>query len=317
MSAYPKAGKVGGTLIRRVVATFRAKGVALPLKGPVFIAVSGGVDSVALAHLLVFLGRKVAPRERLGLLHINHGWRAGESDADEAWVTRLAADWGVALRTVSLRAGRKSSLKEDADYQGASWEEVARSKRKEVYQKIAEEGGVVLTAHHADDVAETVLWRLCTGAFLSHGAGILFSHESELRPCLRIRKRELISYLEEVGQSFCQDATNFDPRFLRAKMRSKLMPELEALFPRAVDHICQVAESFEVGQKTSKGESGNHLELLRLFQELFFNASGLHLRRSHLNTLSDKFLASDRKSFRGEIHLPGGWKLIRESKKND
>src|SRR4051794_22839086 len=78
-----KPGPTGGALIRTVVGFLRQFQIQLPIDSHILIAVSGGADSVGLAHLLVHYGRRVIDRSKIRLLHINHGWRADESDQDE------------------------------------------------------------------------------------------------------------------------------------------------------------------------------------------------------------------------------------------
>src|SRR4051812_45912614 len=89
---YPKPGPVGGRLIRTMIATLREAGVVLPITSDILCAVSGGADSLALAHLLAHYGRRIVPRprEQLTLLHINHGWRGRASNADARFVADCA-----------------------------------------------------------------------------------------------------------------------------------------------------------------------------------------------------------------------------------
>ncbi len=209
----------------------RQNQVTLPLRS-VYIAVSGGADSVALAHLLVHYGRKVVDRKNIRLLHINHGWRGKASNSDEKFVHQLGEAWKV--KAISKKLGPIESRK----LQGLSWEMVARNERKKIYKGLTEKSlAVVLTAHQADDLAETMVWRMMTGDLESHGQGIYFRHQSEIRPLLRVRKETLRKYLREEKQKWREDVTNFEGRFLRSKMRLHLMPVLEEIFPKSVENL--------------------------------------------------------------------------------
>lgn len=221
-------GPVGGTLARKLVESVRRAGFDLPLTSHILCACSGGADSVALAVLLARYGRRVGVR--VTLLHVNHGWRGRASDADEAFVKKLATRLGVGF------VGRRLKERPGA---GESWEAHARGLRKEAFRRESERrgGAPVFTAHTADDQAETRLWRLFTGAFAELGGGILDRHGPEVRPLLGVRRADLRAFLAEEKQRWREDASNADRRFLRAQMRQDLMPVIERLFPRAIDAI--------------------------------------------------------------------------------
>ena len=128
---------------------------------------------------------------------------------------------------------------------GDSLEAQARTQRKAFYSEVLARypGSWVFTGHHADDLAETVLWRILSGAREHSWGGIRVqsAQDRELRPFLTTRKRELIEFLREEGLSWREDAANQNPRFLRNRMRSRLMPEVSALFPAAVETLAALA----------------------------------------------------------------------------
>lgn len=241
---YPVPGEVGGRLIRVALKSLREdSGLALPLTSDILIAVSGGSDSVALSRLLVKYGRRIVPKERITLLHLNHGWRGNESDADERFVQRLAAEWGVACECVRLKPASEKPA-------GRSVEEFARELRKKEYARHQGKKRLVFTAHHADDLAETVLWRLCTGGFPKLAGGILpRTREGEVRPLLRASKAELREFLREEGVGWREDITNFEGDLLRTRMRRELMPVLEKLFPAYRDSILRATAPLWRGKR--------------------------------------------------------------------
>lgn len=292
---YPVPKRVGGSLIRKLIAEFRANRVDLPINSHILIAVSGGVDSLALAHLLLKYGRRVVDPTRIQLLHINHGWRAAESDADAQFVQKFANRWGVPL------LGHRLKPPTPADLKGASWEDAARRSRKNIYEKEAtHRGAKILTGHQADDLAETLLWRIFTGAVDSHGGGIAFAHGAEIRPLLNVRKDELKAYLKEERQAWREDATNAAGRFLRSRMRLTLMPEIEKLFPRAVEHLVRLAQQASQAESSESSQNQNHFEALGAL----FSATGIRMRRAHWDALKKNPV---------RLTLPGGWRLSKHS----
>jgi len=290
---YPKPGQIGGTLIRHVVGLLRRNGIKLPITSDILIAVSAGSDSVGLAHLILHYGRRVVPREKVKLLHVNHGWRGEESDQDEAYVRMLGKRWNVPVRVHQLKGPPQEK--------GASWEEKARQARKAVFiQEASQWGAKVFTAHQADDLAETVLWRLFTGASQTHGGGVAVQHGVEIRPFLTVRKKGIESYLKEVNETFRVDSTNYSGRFLRSQMRLRLMPELERLFPKAIEHLVTLALNAQ------SEVNSPHLTEGCLPWEVLFRASGLKARRVHFEMAQKDWI--------GQMHLPEGWRLIHEKK---
>jgi tRNA(Ile)-lysidine synthase len=287
--SYPKPGPVGGRLIRQLIKSLRDQGVELPLdpntSSHILCAVSGGSDSVALLHLLAKYGRRVVSRDQIIALHINQGWRGEESEKDARFVESLAEDLGVQFRLEKLKVRAA---------EGESWENVARSERKAIYSRVTS-GGLswVLTAQHADDLAETVLWRVLTGNGDRAGGGILLRDGRELRPFLRIRKAELIAYLQEERVNWREDSTNREGRFLRSRMRQKLMPLIEDLFPQAIRNLTERA--LELQKAAGKDEDFNPEWLLQM--------TGARLKRAHFDSLKKGVT---------ELHLPGGWKMIRK-----
>lgn len=298
---YSKPGQVGGTLIREVIRFMKLQGESLPLNSHILIAVSGGSDSVALAHLLVHFGRRIINRDQILLLYIQHSWRGAESEEDEKWVQSLGKSWNVPVVTHRVKPPQEYAC-------GESWEDQARLERKKIFElECRKRNAVIFTAHHADDSAETLIWRLMTGSAQTHGGGILFRYGSEVRPLLRVRKSTLRKYLEEVGVCYREDPSNQSGQFLRSRLRSEVMPQLERLFPKAVPHLAALALSAQESLKDAK--NNRSMGKTTQFPFYFLKATGLKLRRPHLQSMMEKLVA--KKLWYGEIHLPGGWRLIR------
>ena len=295
LTAYRKPGPTGGKLIRSVIALLREHQIQLPLTSDILIATSGGADSIALAHLIIHYGRRVGGVGNIRILHINHRWRGKTSDQDEAFVKKTAARWGIPIIIRRLKPPKPG--------EGQSLEEEARSARKKIFAEFAAKGAVILTGHHGDDLAETLLWRIFTGTQASHGGGIAVQIGPEIRPFLTTLKSELVRYLQEEGETWREDATNLEGRFLRSKMRIELMPVIGKLFPQATQHLIKAALAAQ--RSVSKNSSDDPLDTLGLV----VSAAGLRVRRAHWDLLRDRLYANH--TWTGEVHLPGGWKVRR------
>jgi tRNA(Ile)-lysidine synthetase-like protein len=305
--AYPRPGEAGGRLIREFISFYRSQQEqnpsvpALPITSHILIAVSGGTDSMALAQLLIKYGRRVGGQKQIRLVHINHRWRGAESDADENFVRQFARRSGVGFTVVRLKAPHGETT-------GESLEAKARNSRKRIFERLSQKyQAPVFTAHHADDLAETMIWRLLTGSAETHGGGIRFQHGAELRPLLRTRKETLRTFLEEEGVEWREDRTNHEGRFLRSKLRQEAMPALEGLFPRMVERLVEQALQAQRAIPCSGQQPQSEIEYSVSY---LFKAAGLDLRRNHLTFLKElerRVNEGDSKS--GEWDLPEGWKL--------
>jgi tRNA(Ile)-lysidine synthetase-like protein len=275
---YPKPKQTGGVLIRAIIKTLRNAGVRLPLSTDILIAISGGMDSVALAHLFVMYGRRVQVKDRIKLLHINHQWRGNESIQDQNYVESLGQEWGVPVITI------KKNLKPNE--KGVSAEEFARVGRKEIYNKLSKKyNAVVLTAHHLDDRFETQLWRLFTGNLDLVPEGILVKSGVELRPFLGVKKSELKRYLKEEGVSWREDSTNLTHvNALRTRLRLELIPNLLSIFPKADLHLEDLSNDVRTKMKRS-GKVELDSDVKSILERLLVQIPG-RKKRKHFEVLN-------------------------------
>jgi tRNA(Ile)-lysidine synthase len=214
----------------------------------VLLAVSGGADSVALLRAMATL--KTAGSGRLCVAHFNHKLR-DEAEDDERFVVALCKQLGIPCETgfadvAQLAAGTSEGI-----------EETARRARYDFLQETAGRLGArfVVTAHTADDQAETILHRIVRGTGIAGLAGMSrsrrFGHATLLRPMLSIRRRKLEEYLGDLGQSFRDDPSNADRRYTRNRIRHELLPLLSEQFNSGVaDSLlrlsCLASEAQEV-----------------------------------------------------------------------
>jgi tRNA(Ile)-lysidine synthase len=191
----------------------------------VLLAVSGGTDSVALARAMAALKSVHGGVGRLYIGHYNHKLR-DQADDDERFVIKLSKQLGLACETAS---GNVAQMAADS---GQGIELAARRARHAFLQDTAGRIGArfVVTAHTADDQAETILHRIIRGTGIAGLAGITrsrcFGHASLIRPMLSIRRREIEEYLQAIGQTFREDQSNTDRRFTRNRIRHELLPHL-------------------------------------------------------------------------------------------
>ena len=204
-----------------------------PHGGRVLCAVSGGLDSMC---LLDYMTRQ--PSFSVGAAHFNHCLRGAEADRDEAFVRDFCAKRRIPFVSGS---GDTRLLAEKEDL---SIEEAARRLRYEFLNKAAEDGGydAILTAHHADDNAETVLLNLVRGTGSAGLAGIPQVRGNICRPFLRIPRAELAAYAAAHGVSHVEDSTNDDPdAAARNALRSSVMPVLRQINPKCVENIARTS----------------------------------------------------------------------------
>jgi tRNA(Ile)-lysidine synthase len=190
-------------------------------EGALALAVSGGADSLALM-LLAARWRDSGAAPRLIVLSLDHGLRP-EADAEVAMVGRIAATLGLPFQP----------LKADAPLPPSDIEAAARAMRYRLLGAAARAAGasVVMTAHHADDQAETVMLRLARGSGIyglsAMGAETERDGFTIARPLLGLRRADLAAMVAQAGFEPVADPHNEDARFARARMRA-LMPRLAA-----------------------------------------------------------------------------------------
>ena len=198
--------------------------------GPILVAVSGGLDSCVLLHLLRICN--CLPSAKLVVVHLDHCIRV-RSGADADWVTGLCRAWRLPLivrRAVTPLVS----------------EESARNARYDFLESVRAETGAtaILTAHHADDQAETVLFRLLRGTGQWGLAGIPASRDGIImRPLLDFWRDEIEAYARRVGLTWLDDESNRDLRFTRNVLRTRILPDAERLVaPRARNALVRLAK---------------------------------------------------------------------------
>ena len=199
------------------------------------VAVSGGVDSTSLLHYLI--SSQAEYGYQLCAVNFEHGIRGVDSVADSQFVERLCAEWGVELYSFSEDCIAR------AEREKASLETSARNFRNECYDKLLREGkaDVIATAHHASDVAETVLFRISRGSALSGSVGIKQVENGRIRPFLNKTKSDILAYASAQNIPYREDSTNSQTDATRNALRLQVLPVLEERIPSAVKNISRFA----------------------------------------------------------------------------
>ena len=238
-------------------------------------AVSGGADSVAL--LLLLAAENALPRNALGVglsaVHVHHGLRGADADADLAFVEQLCRRLKVPLHV--HRASVPDRITQArANGQSQTIEEAARNLRYEVFHRLIADAHAdsVLTAHTLVDQAETVLMKLLRGAWTEGLSGIhpevLVPHATHpgkiLRPLLGVRRAELVAFLEASGQDWCTDASNADELFTRNRIRHSVLPVLRGENSAIDQALANMAELAREDEARWQNELGRILPQLLL-----------------------------------------------------
>ena len=229
----PSPSEPMAALAARLEASLIRLGVAA--NAPLILAVSGGPDSMALLHLAVEAARRHDWRPLVA--HLDHGLREGSAD-DAQFVADAASRLGF---EVSIR---KADVAAMAAERGGGIEEAGRVARYAFLEEVAAAAGadaLVLTAHTADDQAETVLLHLARGTGLAGLSGIAERRGRVLRPLLGERRADLRAALDGAGIRYRLDPSNEDRRFARNRARRDLLPALEGLHGRAIEAVSRMA----------------------------------------------------------------------------
>ncbi len=182
----------------------------------VFLAISGGKDSMVLSTLLCKLGISHT------LLHCNFQLRANDSELDEQFILNYAKTNSLKIHTERFDTTKTS------DQLGLSIQETARNLRYNWFETfMKDENHILLTAHHQDDSIETFFINLMRGTGIQGLTGIKSKRSYILRPLSSFTSEQIHSFVIENGIAFRQDKSNFDNKYLRNNLRNELLPAFE------------------------------------------------------------------------------------------
>ncbi len=203
------------------------------------IAISGGVDSVVLTHLLHQLNFDIS------LAHCNFNLRGTESDKDEEFVNELGKK--LDITTFSIRFETEKYAKENQ----LSTQVAARNLRYDWFQELTNQHlfDFVLTAHHADDNLETFLINLTRGTGLEGFTGIPEVNNHIVRPFLIFSRDDIETYAKEKNMNWREDKSNASSKYLRNKIRHQIVPILKEINPTLLENFQKTSEYLQESQQ--------------------------------------------------------------------
>ena len=187
----------------------------------ILVALSGGADSVALLRILHSLGYECEAA------HCNFHLRGKESDRDEMFVRQLCQQYNIPLHITDFDTTRYAEEKH------ISIEMAARELRYEWFEKkrIECHANRIAVAHHQDDSIETMLLNLIRGTGITGLLGIRPINGYIVRPLLCVSRKEIVCYLQSIGQKYVTDSTNLEDEYTRNKIRLHLLPLMQEINP--------------------------------------------------------------------------------------
>lgn len=257
----------------------------------VLIGVSGGADSVALLHLL--MARAPKHRLRLGVAHLNHRLRK-DSGRDADFVRDLASFFGLTFY------GQQTDVRGVQRRFRLSLEEAARSARYRFFRETAASHGYnkVALGHHADDDAETLMLNLLRGSGRLGLGGIPPIRERFfIRPMIHAARSDIMEYLQILGLTYLSDCTNTDDRYLRNRIRRRLIPILES------DYHAEVRAVFSRTAEILRAEEQWLESLMEPILRQVITSRGDEMLVLSAHELSRIHRAAARRAARGALRL--------------
>ncbi|WP_456420416.1 tRNA lysidine(34) synthetase TilS [Lutibacter sp.] len=206
------------------------------------IAISGGIDSAVLTHLFYQLNFSIS------LAHCNFMLRGKESKKDEQFVKELGEKLKVPTFTIQFET-KKYALENSISTQMA-----ARDLRYNWFQKITQENNIdfILTAHQKDDVIETFIINLTRGTGLDGLTGIPEVNGNIIRPLLPFDRNDILIYATKNKLQWREDQSNSSLKYVRNKIRHKIVPVLKELNPSLLDTFQNTLENLKASQQIVK-----------------------------------------------------------------
>lgn len=196
----------------------------------ILIAFSGGADSVSLLHTLKKLQDKLS--FRLHAIHINHGLRDNAS-FDESFAKKLCGELNIPIHIKKLSSIVKGNIENEA-----------RKARYQFFMDALQQHQLqtVALAHHANDQAESVLMHLMRGAGSNGLAGMCEYNNQIWRPFLKVKRKQIIEYLQENSLEWVEDESNADKSYFRNALRHSVLPIMDQINPASIDNISRTAD---------------------------------------------------------------------------
>ncbi len=221
----------------------------------VIVGVSGGADSICLLLMLLEMQRDVG--FDVVAVHVNHGLRGVEADADEAFVKDFCKERSVPLEIYHVDVAMVAKDRKQSP------EEAGREVRRECFEqaRTKHDGTKIALAHHQNDNAETFLFRLARGTGLKGLGGMAPVKGEYIRPLLCVDRDEIEEHLREQRVSYCIDASNASDEYTRNRIRNHVIPFLqEEINTKAIQHMSDTMEQMRQVQEYLEAQANSYME---------------------------------------------------------
>jgi len=239
------------------------------------VGVSGGADSMLLLWALIDKQKKL--NFDMTVIHVNHNIRETSSLRDQKFVEEFCKKRKIKQITINI------DVKTCKNNNKLTLEEAARGLRYKAFFDVMKKNKLnkLFLAHHKNDQVETILMHIFRGAGIAGASGIRQS-ENIIRPLLNLTKNEILTMCKDYAVDFVQDETNFENDYSRNYVRNIIIPEIEKIYPGAVDAIFKFGRRCEEIQKFI--ENSLNLELIEkkendvLIKEAIFDSPNFIVR---------------------------------------
>ena len=298
--------------------------------------ISGGADSVCLLLMLEEYKKEVD--FNTVAVHVHHSIRKKTADKDQKFVEKLCEEKGITLKSFKKDIPLICKITKESE------EECGRRIRYEIFDEVCKmyDNAKIAVAHHMNDQAETVIFRIIRGSGIKGLTGMEAKRENIIRPLLCLKREEIEEYLEAVGQTYRIDETNGTLEYSRNYIRKKIIPRFESVRQNAVEHINALSgeaadindfmekKAVELLEEASKEADIKYITkgltkkykadvlseaepiLLKFAVRALITEAGVSIKdvtRSHVESLCEMIL----KPKSGEINLPRGVTVVKES----
>lgn len=206
--------------------------------GELVVGFSGGADSVCLLHILNSL--KEIFGYSLKAVHINHGIRGDEANRDENFAKEFCLKYEIPFQNFRF------NCIEEAEKSKETLEECGRRLRYESFNNVCSEKSKIVTAHNANDNAETIIFNITRGTSVKGLCGIPFVRDNIIRPLLYCSRKEIEGYCNENKLDFVTDSTNSEVEYTRNKIRHLILPVLEEINPSFISSFSALSNNAKI-----------------------------------------------------------------------